>query len=94
MIWARVDGDLDLGSGSQVSKKWSDSRDFPGGPVVKTARFQRKGRGFDLWSGDVAIKKRKKERKGSREGGRKKWSDSRYNLKVDPPGFIGVRVEA
>ena len=26
--------------------------DFPGGPVVKTLRFHRRGHGFDPWSGD------------------------------------------
>ena len=30
----------------------SDCGDFPGGPVVKTARFQCRGRGFDPWSGN------------------------------------------
>ena len=44
------------------------SKDFPGGPVVKTPRFQCRGRGFDPWSGElrshvpcgVAKKKKKK----------------------------------
>ena len=28
------------------------SRDFPGGPVVKTLCFHRRGCGFDPWSGN------------------------------------------
>ena len=28
------------------------SRDFPGGPVVKTLRFHCRGHGFDPWSGN------------------------------------------
>ena len=27
--------------------------DFPGGPVVRTPRFQCKGRGFNTWSGEL-----------------------------------------
>ena len=32
--------------------KMGYSRDFPGGPVVKTPRFQCRGRGFDPWWGN------------------------------------------
>ena len=30
----------------------SSQRDFPGGPVVKALRFQRRGPGFDPWLGN------------------------------------------
>ena len=30
-------------------RKSRASRDFPGGPVVKTPCFQRRGHGFDPW---------------------------------------------
>ena len=31
-------------------KEKPQARDFPGGPVAKTARFQCRGPGFHLWS--------------------------------------------
>ena len=37
----------------QVNKiKITQSRDFPGGPVVKTSRFHCRGHGLDPWSGN------------------------------------------
>ena len=35
-----------------LSGKESRVKNFPGGPVVKTPRFQCRGRGFDPWSGN------------------------------------------
>ena len=49
--------------------------DFPGGPVVKTPRFQHRWHGFDpcwgtkilhaLWHSQKILKRRKKEKKNS-----------------------------
>ena len=49
----RAHSDLDTKRQCQTTA-WCKriSRDFPGGPVVKTPRFQCRGRGFDPWSGN------------------------------------------
>ena len=60
----------------EKGKLWRKEGDFPGGPVVKTPRFQCRGHGFDPWSGKfcMSLKKKKKSmaerRKGRKEGGR------------------------
>ena len=47
----------------------SSNRDFPGRPVVKTLCFQRKGLGFDPWSGNyIPQHSQKKKKKKSSYG--------------------------
>ena len=41
----------------------SSNRDFPGRPVVKTLCFQRKGLGFDPWSGNYIPQHSQKKKK-------------------------------
>ena len=48
--WTRSSGKME--SWIEPPVKEQKSWDFPGGPVVKTLHFQRRGHGFDLWSGN------------------------------------------